>query len=75
VRDPEVHRRVLVEVTSDLAAAGLTPVDVMPSPLRGADGNVEFLWHGVHRSDVAVDVDDTIPVIDAAVRHVHEQSA
>ena len=43
VRDPEVHRAVLREVRDGLRAAGLFVTDVMASPLRGADGNVEFL--------------------------------
>jgi 23S rRNA (cytidine1920-2'-O)/16S rRNA (cytidine1409-2'-O)-methyltransferase len=42
VRDPEVHRSVLREVRDGLGGAGLFVVDVMPSPLTGADGNVEF---------------------------------
>jgi 23S rRNA (cytidine1920-2'-O)/16S rRNA (cytidine1409-2'-O)-methyltransferase len=43
VRDPEVHRAVLHEVRDGLRDAGLHVVDVMRSPLQGADGNVEFL--------------------------------
>jgi 23S rRNA (cytidine1920-2'-O)/16S rRNA (cytidine1409-2'-O)-methyltransferase len=43
IRDPEVHRAVLGEVVAALDAAGLGIVAVMPSPLQGADGNVEFL--------------------------------
>jgi 23S rRNA (cytidine1920-2'-O)/16S rRNA (cytidine1409-2'-O)-methyltransferase len=43
VRDPAVHADVLTRVTTGLAAAGLPVVDVMRSPLQGADGNVEFL--------------------------------
>ena len=42
VRDPDVHRSVLREVREGLSGAGLFVVDVMPSPLTGADGNVEF---------------------------------
>ncbi len=34
---------MLREVRDGLRAAGLFVVDVMASPLRGADGNVEFL--------------------------------
>jgi len=45
VRDPTVHRAVLHEVRDGLRDAGLHVVDVMPSPLKGADGNVEFLVH------------------------------
>ena len=43
VRDPAVHRAVLHEVRDGLAAHGVFVVDAMLSPLRGADGNVEFL--------------------------------
>jgi 23S rRNA (cytidine1920-2'-O)/16S rRNA (cytidine1409-2'-O)-methyltransferase len=43
VRDPAVHRAVLGEVTADLAAAGLGIAAVIASPIRGAEGNVEFL--------------------------------
>ena len=45
VTDPAVHLSVLEQVTDGLAAAGLEPVAVMPSPLRGAAGNIEFLGH------------------------------
>jgi 23S rRNA (cytidine1920-2'-O)/16S rRNA (cytidine1409-2'-O)-methyltransferase len=43
VRDPAVHREVLGAVVRELGAAGLGITAVVPSPLRGADGNVEFL--------------------------------
>ncbi len=45
IRDPEVHRRVLVEVAGALAAAGADIVGFMPSPITGAAGNIEFLLH------------------------------
>jgi 23S rRNA (cytidine1920-2'-O)/16S rRNA (cytidine1409-2'-O)-methyltransferase len=43
VADAAVHHEVLVRVAGELAACGLAMVDVMPSPLRGPAGNVEFL--------------------------------
>jgi len=43
VRDPEVHERVVHDVESALRAAGLVMIDVMASPVLGADGNQEFL--------------------------------
>jgi 23S rRNA (cytidine1920-2'-O)/16S rRNA (cytidine1409-2'-O)-methyltransferase len=43
VRDPAVHRAVLGEVVGALASVGLGILAVIPSPLHGADGNVEFL--------------------------------
>jgi 23S rRNA (cytidine1920-2'-O)/16S rRNA (cytidine1409-2'-O)-methyltransferase len=45
VRDPEVWRRVLNDVVSALEGAGAAMMGVMVSPLKGADGNVEFLAH------------------------------
>ena len=45
IRDTLVWRRVLGEVRSALAEEGAAMMDVMASPLKGADGNVEFLAH------------------------------
>lgn len=50
VRDPAVHRAVLGEVVEGLARSGLGVRAAVASPLRGADGNVEFLVHVVHGS-------------------------
>jgi 23S rRNA (cytidine1920-2'-O)/16S rRNA (cytidine1409-2'-O)-methyltransferase len=59
VRDPDVHRAVLGEVVHGLAQVGLIVTDVMPSPVRGADGNVEFLVRaaraGAPVTDAALD--------------------
>jgi 23S rRNA (cytidine1920-2'-O)/16S rRNA (cytidine1409-2'-O)-methyltransferase len=43
IRDPAVWRRVLDEVCSAVTSGGATMMGAMVSPLRGADGNVEFL--------------------------------
>jgi 23S rRNA (cytidine1920-2'-O)/16S rRNA (cytidine1409-2'-O)-methyltransferase len=43
VRDAEVRTEVVREVVEGLAAQKLGVTDVIESPLRGADGNVEFL--------------------------------
>jgi 23S rRNA (cytidine1920-2'-O)/16S rRNA (cytidine1409-2'-O)-methyltransferase len=45
VRDPEVHARVLREVTDAAVAAGLEAVASIPSPILGPEGNREFLLH------------------------------
>ncbi|HEX8803409.1 MAG TPA: SAM-dependent methyltransferase, partial [Acidimicrobiales bacterium] len=45
IRDPAVWRRVLGEVHAALRAHGAAMMGAMASPLRGADGNVEFLIH------------------------------
>lgn len=56
VRDPEVHIRVLSDMldfiqTLPWAAAGLDY-----SPIRGPEGNIEFLLHLLPREDVACEV-------------------
>lgn len=64
VRDPAEHARVLRELVAALAEHGLGVRALAVSPLRGADGNVEFFVHarrGVARvTDADVDraVDD-----------------
>jgi len=47
IREPDVWRRVLGEVCSATLAHGAAMMDLMVSPLKGADGNVEFLAHAV----------------------------
>ena len=43
VSDSEKHSRVIAEVTAAAQELGLQPLGVIESPLRGADGNTEFL--------------------------------
>ncbi len=45
IRDPDVWERVLGEVGTAISEAGAVIMDAMVSPLRGADGNAEFLLH------------------------------
>lgn len=45
IRDPAVQERVVGEVIAAFEAAGAANMGVMASPIRGADGNVEFLAH------------------------------
>jgi 23S rRNA (cytidine1920-2'-O)/16S rRNA (cytidine1409-2'-O)-methyltransferase len=43
VRSPEVHRRVLEKVLTSAIESGFRPMGLTTSPLRGPEGNVEFL--------------------------------
>jgi len=43
VRDPELHRRVVDDVSRALAERGLAVRGIIQSPILGADGNKEFL--------------------------------
>lgn len=45
ITDPDVHARVCDEIDTALVAAGCAVHGWMPSPIRGSEGNVEFLVH------------------------------
>jgi 23S rRNA (cytidine1920-2'-O)/16S rRNA (cytidine1409-2'-O)-methyltransferase len=47
ITDPEVWERVLDSVTDAFSSHGATIMGHMTSPVKGADGNVEFLLHVV----------------------------
>jgi 23S rRNA (cytidine1920-2'-O)/16S rRNA (cytidine1409-2'-O)-methyltransferase len=67
VRDPTVHRSVLESVVDGLAAADIGVQGAMPSPLRGAAGNVEFLFHA-RKGEPTV----TAAELDAVVEEAHQ---
>jgi 23S rRNA (cytidine1920-2'-O)/16S rRNA (cytidine1409-2'-O)-methyltransferase len=45
IRDPALWRQALLRAFNAFGTAGAAIMGVMVSPLRGADGNVEFLTH------------------------------
>lgn len=45
VRDPGVHARVLAEIWGFFAATDLVPQGWRESPIKGGEGNTEFLLH------------------------------
>jgi hypothetical protein len=63
-----VHLDVLRSTAASLLEAGLPTLDVMASPLRGADGNVEFLVHCVKRGPMIED-SRFVDVVDGLLDH------
>ncbi len=45
IRDPDIHRRALLDVVAAFDTAGAGAQAWCPSPLRGGNGNVELLLH------------------------------
>jgi 23S rRNA (cytidine1920-2'-O)/16S rRNA (cytidine1409-2'-O)-methyltransferase len=43
VRDPKIHWRVLRKIVSALAQAGMEALGLTHSPIRGPEGNIEYL--------------------------------
>jgi 23S rRNA (cytidine1920-2'-O)/16S rRNA (cytidine1409-2'-O)-methyltransferase len=67
IRDPAVWHRVLAELADDLATHGAEALAGAVSPIRGAEGNVEFLLHaarpqddGLRRDGQPLDVDEVV---------------
>jgi 23S rRNA (cytidine1920-2'-O)/16S rRNA (cytidine1409-2'-O)-methyltransferase len=69
VRDPTVHRDVLVDVANGLAEVGLPVTAAIASPITGRDGNREFLVHV--RRGAAPAPDDALAAIAEAVAEDH----
>jgi 23S rRNA (cytidine1920-2'-O)/16S rRNA (cytidine1409-2'-O)-methyltransferase len=57
VRDPAVHRAVLLETRDAILSLGLVPIAVLASPLVGPAGNREFFAHVRHRGTAYTDAD------------------
>jgi 23S rRNA (cytidine1920-2'-O)/16S rRNA (cytidine1409-2'-O)-methyltransferase len=85
IRDPEIHRRTLGEVAGALEVAGAVIMGVMPSPITGSAGNIEYLIHArtpLTAPSVAppldpgpVDPSGTVAtMLDAAVAEAHRSA-
>jgi 23S rRNA (cytidine1920-2'-O)/16S rRNA (cytidine1409-2'-O)-methyltransferase len=73
IRDPDIHRRTLGEVASALTGSGAAIMGVMPSPITGQAGNVEFLFHAVAHPPAgsAPSGPEVESMLDAAVEEAH----
>lgn len=67
VRDPAVHERVIAKIRGVVAAAGFVERGFIPSPIRGAEGNEEFLIYAV-REVIPDEAGDTSKVPPAMKR-------
>lgn len=62
IRDPAVWKRTVTDAAAALRDAGAAIMGAMVSPLKGGDGNVEFLVHAR--------VDDPVPESSATVEEL-----
>lgn len=70
VRDRDIHRYVIRHVTDGIAADGLSPLALTFSPIKGADGNIEYLLYS--RKDMAEHNEITEDMIDDIVEKSHQ---
>jgi 23S rRNA (cytidine1920-2'-O)/16S rRNA (cytidine1409-2'-O)-methyltransferase len=76
VRDPEIHRRVLHEVLAVARDNGYTLGGVIPSPLKGPAGNIEFLgWLSIGRAAGSASLEGMIDEAVAASRPAEEATS
>ena len=76
VRDAEVWRRVLQSVATAAEELGLEVDDVMPSPLLGPAGNVEFFLHAHRRTGAETAAKPTVQSeLERAVEEAKELAA
>ncbi|MFC4078213.1 TlyA family RNA methyltransferase [Salinithrix halophila] len=70
VRDPAVHREVLLRFVTQAEEMGYQVFGIAPSPITGGGGNIEFLsylgWPG------GAEANDWTPVIAEVVKEAHE---
>lgn len=73
VRDPEVHRDVLVHVLGSARAQGFHVQKITFSPITGGDGNIEFLAHLTKQdAETALNDEQVQQAIDAIIEEAHQ---
>jgi 23S rRNA (cytidine1920-2'-O)/16S rRNA (cytidine1409-2'-O)-methyltransferase len=60
IRDPDIHREILVDLLSYTQQEGFDTRAVLRSPLFGPKGNVEFLLHLVYPSQSTIQAVDNL---------------
>ena len=68
VREPEIHLEVLENYVENAHAAGFKVLDVTFSPIKGPEGNIEFLGY------LAKQGEERIPDLAEVVRQAHEEA-
>ncbi len=70
VRDPAVHEEVITSVVLYAESIQLTPVELSYSPIRGPEGNIEYLLH-LYRSAAEKEACVTPALIAETVKAAH----
>jgi hemolysin TlyA family protein len=71
VREPEIHREVIEKICSFLPSAGFFAVGLDFSPVKGPEGNIEYLIYlktTCQNGDKLITIDDMVNVVEASHR-------
>ena len=71
VRDPAVHKEVIEKVMAYAMSIALEPNHLSFSPIKGPEGNIEYLVHLVRLPD-GVTEEETNVDVDAVVKSAHD---
>lgn len=71
VRDPAVHREVIEKVRDYAAGIGLLPCHLSFSPIKGPEGNIEYLLHLKKQPQDAPISLELLPDVEAVVNEAH----
>ena len=70
VKDKKAHISVLKELCAEFESLGFNVLGLMPSPISGVDGNIEYLIHLVKYNDFTHRDFDFSAIVDAAFKQV-----
>lgn len=74
VRDKAVHKEVVESVISYAAGIGFTPLHLTFSPIKGPEGNIEYLLHLSKNADgLVTDVAEFLKTADEVVMNAHKE--
>ncbi len=69
VRDPEVHKEVVERITNMVLAEGFSILNLDYSPIKGPEGNIEYLIH-IKRTQVAENLCEMTPAKIVELSHL-----
>lgn len=72
VRDPGIHREVIRNVLSYALAAGFSPEGLDYSPVKGPEGNIEYLLH-LYAADESGDIGHLLEKAQSVVEAAHQE--
>ena len=71
VRDPQVHQEVIEKVRDFAMGIGLEPCHLSFSPIKGPEGNIEYLLHLQKRPEGALVTDQLQTTVESIVEEAH----
>lgn len=71
VKDPQVHSEVIENIMNVSRELGFAPIGLTYSPVKGPEGNIEYLIYlANYETDLAVDID----IVEEIVKAAHENA-